>query len=99
MASFEPAPGWRVLWTDRRVEAHWACDTSWARYSMRFHRSGEFETPDEVFFSCASGSGRLTVTFVSSDLLPETMAAAGDMLSPMQRLLAFASLPVAGDRP
>jgi hypothetical protein len=95
MASFDPPSGWRVLSTDRRVEAHWTSEESWARYSLRFHRDGEFETADEVFLRCGSGSGVLTVTFVSSDLQPGTIAAAADMLSPMHRLLASASLPVA----
>jgi hypothetical protein len=90
MASFQPPPGWRVLWSDYRVEAEWTSGTSWARYSMRFHRPGELDTADEVFFRCCSGSGTLTVTFVSSDLLPSTIAAAADMLSPLQLLMASA---------
>lgn len=93
MASFRAPPGWRVLWTDGRLEAHWTSGGSWARYSMRFHGRGELETDDEVFFSTDSGRGRLTVTFTSSDLLPETMAAAADMLSPMQQLLVLARIP------
>ena len=94
LSSFRAPPEWRVLWTDRRLDAHWASEGSWARYSIRFHRRGEFDTSDEVFFCTDSGRGRLTVTFTSSDLLPETMAAAADMLSPMHQLLASASLAV-----
>jgi hypothetical protein len=90
LASFQPPPGWRVLWSDCRVEAEWVSGPSWARYSVRFHLPGEFQTAHEVFFRCSSGNGVLTVTFVSSDLLPSTIAAAAEMLSPLQRLMALA---------
>lgn len=97
LASFQPPAGWRVLWSDCRVEAEWVSGTSWARYSVRFHLPGEFETAHEVFFRCGSGNGVLTVTFVSSDLLPATIAAAADMLSPLQRLMALARIATADE--
>ena len=90
MARFSAPPDWRVLRCSGRLEARWAApDGRWARYSVLLE-PGDAEPQGEVFFQRAVGGEQLTVTFSSSDLSRETMAAASELLTPLQYLLARA---------
>ena len=87
---FPSPPGWRVLRTTARLEACWSApDGRWARYSVRLEPRGAPEDAT-VFFQRALGERRLTVRFTSSDLSPETVAAASSLMTPLQHLLARA---------
>jgi hypothetical protein len=91
LARFRPPPGWRVLRGPGRLEARWRSgEDRWARFSVRFVPAGGGEGA-EPMFSRRLGEGSLVVTFDCSDLGEETVRAASELLTPMQRLLAQAA--------
>ena len=93
-ASFRPPPGWRVLRSSGRLEAHWdAPDGRWAQFSVRLTGGRERRAGEAAMMARPVGSGSLVVTFDSSDLGEETVATAMELLTPLQRLLAKASGP------
>lgn len=99
LARFAAPAGWRVLRTRARLEAHWNGSSGrWARFSVRLHRPGAGEDGEAIMFRRTVGAAQLTVTFQSSDLAPETVDAASDLLTPLQHVLAHAELPPAGRR-
>ena len=97
LARFEAPAGWRVLRTRGRLEAHWnGSGGRWARFSVRLHPPAVDGSGQAIMFRRAVGDGQLTVTFESSDLTPDTVAAASDLLTPLQHLVARAELPRRG---
>jgi hypothetical protein len=99
LARLEAPAGWRVLRTRARLEAHWnGSGGRWARYSIRLHEPAAGEAGEAIMFRRTVGGAQLTVSFQSSDLAPETVDAASDLLTPLQHVLAHAELPPAGRR-
>jgi hypothetical protein len=88
LAAFEPPPGWRVLRGRHRLEVRWTGpDERWASFSMQFV---QHPTADAMF-SRQLDDGSLVVTFDCSDLDDETVFAASELVTPMQRVLARAA--------
>lgn len=88
LSSFEPPPGWRVLRSRHRLEARWTGpDERWASFSMQFVR----DPAADAMFSRQLEDGNLVVTFDCGELDDETVTAATELVTPMQRVLARAA--------
>ena len=92
LSSFEAPPGWRVLRCTGRLEARWeGAAGRWARFSARLAEDPACAPAGAVFFRRPIGDGQLVVTFDSGDLDEETIAAATELLTPLQHMLARAT--------
>ena len=92
LASFEAPPGWRVLRCTGRLEARWeGAGGRWATFSARLGEDPASAPAGAVFFRRPIGAGHLVVTFDSGELDEETVAAATELLTPLQRMLARAA--------
>jgi hypothetical protein len=92
MSTFTAPPGWCVLRCAGRLEARWSADDGrWARYSVRLAAGSARPPAGTLLFSHPVGGGHhLVVAFDSSDLGVRTVAAASELLTPLQRMMARA---------
>ena len=99
LSSFTAPPGWRVLRCDGRLEARWSgTGGRWVRYSVRVAAAASGRPAGTLLFSRPVGAGQhLVVAFDSSDLGEGTVAAATELLTPLQRMLARADAGVSSD--
>ena len=87
-ASFEAPPGWRVLRAFGQLEAEWREHEHWARFSVRFSSA---RSTEGALLERNVGRGTVSVVFTCSGLAADTVGAASELLTPLQRVLARAA--------